>query len=94
MRGQSRIEVQQSARVAIDSMARVIRAAGYDPSNIIGSQIPASTIQLADDDTLTFLTDVNERVLAGVALNGNGNGHSPSLVHKIAGRMKSWFDEL
>jgi len=39
-----------------------------------------------------FLTDVNDRVLAGVALNGNG--HSPSLVHKIADRMKSWFDEL
>ena len=39
-----------------------------------------------------FLTDVNERVLAGVAFNGNG--HSPSLVHKIAGRMKGWFDGL
>lgn len=39
-----------------------------------------------------FLTEVNERALAGVALNGNG--HSHSLVHKIAGRMKGWFDEL
>ena len=37
-----------------------------------------------------FLSDVNERALAGVAVNG----HSHSLVHKIAGRMKGWFDEL
>ena len=34
----------------------------------------------------------DERALAGVAINGHSNGHS--LVHKIAGRMKGWFDEL
>jgi len=39
-----------------------------------------------------LLGDGSARALDGVTLNANGNGHS--LMDKIAGRMKGWFDEL
>ena len=44
-----------------------------------------------------FLNDFNERALTGVTVHGDGgfgSGQGQSLVHKIAGRMKGWFDEL
>ena len=35
------------------------------------------------------------RPFAGIGFQGDGGlSHEPSLVHKIAGRMKGWFDEL
>ena len=65
---------------------------GHDPKFATGVGLVLYGLQPEIMGATPFLTDVNDRVLAGVALNGNG--HSPSLVHKIADRMKSWFDEL
>ncbi len=44
-----------------------------------------------------FLNDFNDRPLSSVTVHGDGGfatASGPSLVHKIAGRMKGWFDEL
>ena len=61
-----------------------------DPKFATGVGLVLYGLQPEIMGTTPFLSDVNERALAGVAVNG----HSHSLVHKIAGRMKGWFDEL
>ena len=61
-----------------------------DPKFATGVGLVLYGLQPEIMGTTPFLGDVNERALAGVAVNG----HSHSLVHKIAGRMKGWFDEL
>jgi type IV pilus assembly protein PilW len=58
-RGQSRIESQQSARVAVESMAREIRLAGYDPSGAIETLDEPAAVQTAEGAALTFLADTN-----------------------------------
>ncbi len=61
-----------------------------DPKFATGVGLVLYGLQPEIMGTTPFLSDVNERALAGVAVNG----HSHSLVQKIAGRMKGWFDEL
>jgi Tfp pilus assembly protein PilW len=58
-RGQEKIEVHQNARVALASVARELRMAGYDPDGIIPEQASPTAIQAADAGTLTFLADVD-----------------------------------
>jgi len=58
-RGMSRIEVQQSARIAVESMVREIRLAGYDPSGIIASLPADAVVQVAARDTFTMIADVD-----------------------------------
>ena len=58
-RGQNKIEVQQSARVAMDSIATELRMAGYDPSGATAGVENPTPLLLADEDTLEFLTDLD-----------------------------------
>lgn len=58
-RGQEKIEVHQNARVALASVARELRMAGYDPDGVIPEQSSPTAILAADADTLTFLADVD-----------------------------------
>jgi type IV pilus assembly protein PilW len=58
-RGQQKIEVHQNARVALASVARELRMAGYDPEGVIPEQSTPIAIQAADSETLTFLADVD-----------------------------------
>ena len=58
-RGQEKIEVHQNARVALASVARELRMAGYDPDGVILEQTSPTAIQAADADTVTFLADVD-----------------------------------
>lgn len=74
MRGQTRIEVQQSARVALQSMAREIRTAGYDPSDVTPLLANASPVQIADAGTLAILADADgDRVTDLVTYRLQGN---------------------
>jgi type IV pilus assembly protein PilW len=59
VRGQEKIEVHQNARVALASVARELRMAGYDPGGTIPRLDPPTAIQSADADALTFLADVD-----------------------------------
>jgi type II secretory pathway component PulJ len=58
-RGQEKIEVHQNGRVALASLARELRAAGYDPGGVIPEQSVPAAIQSAESDTVTFLSDVD-----------------------------------
>jgi type II secretory pathway component PulJ len=97
-RGQEKIEVHQNARVALASLARELRAAGYDPDGVIPEQATASAIQSADSETVTFLADVDvdgemDRVtyrLAGTSLlretaPWNGSSFSTGVTSEVAG---------
>src|SRR3989304_5660534 len=59
--GSNKVEVQQTARVAMGIMANEIRTAGYDPSNPPVGVIPGlaspTAIQVANANTLTFIAD-------------------------------------
>src|SRR3989304_361594 len=61
--GETKAEVQQTARVAMGMMANEIRTAGYDPSNPPVGVIPGlaspTAIQVANANTLTFIADVD-----------------------------------
>jgi len=61
--GSNKVEVQQTARVAMGIMANEIRTAGYDPSNPPVGVIPGlaspTAIQVANANTLTFIADVD-----------------------------------
>lgn len=57
-RGEDKIEVQQTIRVAMGMAASEIRTAGYDPSNVI-TLLPTTAIQAANANTLTFIADVD-----------------------------------
>ena len=61
--GGNKVEVQQTARVAMGIMANEIRTAGYDPSNPPVGVIPGLAspwaIQVANANTLTFIADVD-----------------------------------
>ena len=56
--GSNKLEVQQTARVAMGIMANEIRTAGYDPSNVI-TLLPPQAIEVATPNTLTFVADVD-----------------------------------
>jgi len=56
--GQSKAEVQQNARIALESAAREIRMAGYDHSGVIDGLASPSSIQVAISGALTFVADV------------------------------------
>jgi prepilin-type N-terminal cleavage/methylation domain-containing protein len=56
--GSNKVEVQQTARVAMGNMANEIRTAGYDPSNVI-TLLPTQAIEVATPNTLTFVADVD-----------------------------------
>ena len=56
--GETKAEVQQTARVAMGMMANEIRTAGYDPSNVI-TLLPTQAIEVATPNTLTFVADVD-----------------------------------
>ena len=60
-RGEDKIEVQQTSRVAMGMAASEIRTAGYDPSNppVIPSLASPTAIQVANANTLTFIADVD-----------------------------------
>jgi len=61
--GETKAEVQQTARVAMGMMANEIRTAGYDPSNPPVGVIPGlpspTAIQVANANTVTFIGDVD-----------------------------------
>jgi len=57
-RGEDKIEVQQTSRVAMGMAASEIRTAGYDPSNVM-TLMPTTAIQVANANTLTFIADVD-----------------------------------
>jgi len=63
--GQSKAEVQQNARIALESAAREIRMAGYDHSGVITAALANHTsIQAGNASSLTFVADVtNDNVL-------------------------------
>ncbi len=73
-RGQNRIEVQQSARVAIESMTREIRMAGYDPSDAI-NLLPSTAIEIANANDIRFIADVT------------GDAVSDQVTHRLAGNQ-------
>ena len=56
--GQSRAEVQQNARVALQTAAREIRIAGYDLSDVVSTLTPPTAIRVANQNDLTFVADV------------------------------------
>src|SRR3970282_865551 len=56
--GETKAEVQQTARVAMGMMANEIRTAGYDPSNAI-TLLPTTAVQAANPNTVTFIGDVD-----------------------------------
>jgi len=58
-RGQEKIEIHQNARVALASVVREIRMAGYDPGGVIPELTSPTAIQTADADALTFFADVD-----------------------------------
>ncbi|MEE9181224.1 MAG: prepilin-type N-terminal cleavage/methylation domain-containing protein [candidate division NC10 bacterium] len=57
-RGQNKLEVQQTARVAMEILAREIQTAGYDPSNAM-NLLPTTAVQVANANTLTIIADVD-----------------------------------
>lgn len=58
VRGEDKIELQQTIRVAMGMAASEIRTAGYDPSNVM-TLLPTTAIQVATANTLTFIADVD-----------------------------------
>lgn len=58
VRGEDKIEVQQTSRVAMGMAASEIRTAGYDPSNVM-TLMPTTAIEVANANTLTFIADVD-----------------------------------
>lgn len=58
-RGQRNIELQQTARVAVRMLTRELRLAGFDPQGAIAAQKPATAIQSADTDTISFIADLD-----------------------------------
>jgi len=60
-RGEDKIELQQTIRVAMGMAASEIRTAGYDPSNpAVIPVLPSPTaIQAANANSLTFVADVD-----------------------------------
>lgn len=58
IRGQNKVEVQQTARVAIEMMASEIQTPGYDPSNAM-TLMPTTAIQAGNANSLTFVADVD-----------------------------------
>jgi prepilin-type N-terminal cleavage/methylation domain-containing protein len=72
--GQSKAEVQQNARVALESAAREIRMAGYDHSGVIaGSLTNHTSIQTGNATSLTLVADVtNDNVLDQVTYRLSG----------------------
>lgn len=56
--GGNKIEVQQTARVAMGMMANEIRTAGYDPSNAM-TLVPTTAVQVANPNLITFIADVD-----------------------------------
>lgn len=58
VRGEDKIEVQQTSRVAMGMAASEIRTAGYDPSNVM-TLMPTTAIQVANANTLTLIADVD-----------------------------------
>jgi len=58
VRGEDKIELQQTSRVAMGMAASEIRTAGYDPSNVM-TLMPTTAIQVANANTLTLIADVD-----------------------------------
>jgi prepilin-type N-terminal cleavage/methylation domain-containing protein len=58
--GQTKAEVQQNARVALQVAAREIRIAGYDPSGVLPTLTSPTAIQVANPNNLTFVSDVTQ----------------------------------
>jgi prepilin-type N-terminal cleavage/methylation domain-containing protein len=58
MRGQNKVEVQQTARVAMEIVASEIQTAGYDPSDAM-NLLPTTAVQVANANTVTFVADVD-----------------------------------
>ena len=59
-RGQTQAESQQNARVALQSVARELRVAGYDPSGVVATLTSPTPIQVANANGLTFVADVTQ----------------------------------
>jgi len=86
-RGESKAEVQQIARVAMEMMVTEVRMAGYDPSNAIPSQATVAldctttppqgsgpaAIQVACPSYLTFIADVT------------GDGITDKVTYRLSG---------
>jgi prepilin-type N-terminal cleavage/methylation domain-containing protein len=71
--GQGKIEAQQNARIAVETIARELRVAGRDLRGTIALQSPATAIQSANASSLTFLGDIdNDDVLDEVTYRISG----------------------
>lgn len=71
-RGQGKVDVQQNARVAMGMVAREIRLAGYDPSDVI-NLLPTTAIETAGANTTTFVADVD------------GDGATDQVTYRLQG---------
>jgi type II secretory pathway component PulJ len=85
-RGQNRVEVQQSARIALLTLMREIRSAGFDPSGLVPQQATAAPVQAAESDRLVLLADVD------------GDGSTDRVTYRLDGRrlvrdVESWDGE-
>jgi Tfp pilus assembly protein PilW len=56
--GEQRADIQQAARVALDSLARQLRLAGSDLARVIPQQANPVAIQEATSSALTFIGDI------------------------------------
>lgn len=97
--GAARVEAQQSARVALERMAKELREAGYDPT---GAGLAA--IVLAEPERVTFQRDLDgdgavdptrERVtylLRGTVLRRDAGGGAQPIIEGVRGLRLEYFD--
>jgi type IV pilus assembly protein PilW len=97
--GAARVEAQQSARVALERMAKELREAGYDPT---GAGLAA--IVLAEPDRVAFQRDLDgdgvldptrERVtylLRGTVLRRDAGGGAQPIIEGVRRLAIEYFD--
>ena len=74
VQGQSKADLQQNARVALDRMTREMRMAGYDPSTAIPAQASQTAVQVANANAVTYIGDVTgDQVSEQVTYRLQGN---------------------
>ena len=100
-RGTARADVQQNVRVALESMARELRAAGYSPtmSNCTGppsgaimaiGTSPASVTFLADVDGNDCMDQVTYTFVPPTNLTGPCDSSDPTTVGRITRSAQAW----
>jgi type IV pilus assembly protein PilW len=97
--GAARVQAQQSARVALERMAKELREAGYDPAGI-GIQ----PVLIAEPTLVLFQRDLNsngvidptqEQVtfrLVGTVLRRNAGGGFQPIIEDVKSLVLTYFD--